>query len=94
MDKLIAELTIDTKEIQPLLGVCRLQVEIINELSHLVSSEKIDELQRMFKAANIDEPLRKIQREAFEAGYSANNEGVISYDPQDAVDAFNEWVKL
>ncbi len=85
------EVTMDTKGIQPLLDVCRLQAEIITEFAHLVSSDKIDELEQMFKAANLDEPLRKIQREAFEAGF--HNAGSCWSNEYGAVeDAFEQWV--
>ncbi len=85
---------LDTKGIQPLLGVCRLQAEIITEFAHPVSSDKIDELQQMFKAANLDEPLRKIQREAFEAGWLCSGERYNSDCPEIDVELlFEQWVK-
>ncbi len=88
---------LDTKGIQPLLGVCRLQAEIITEFAHLVSSDKIDELQQMFKAANLDEPLRKIQREAWEAGFIAGSiygEDTVCATSLDntVCDTFEQWV--
>lgn len=88
------EVTMDTKGIQPLLGVCRLQAEIITEFAHLVSSDKIDELQQMFKAANLDEPLRKIQREAFEAGWLCSAQGYnAEHGDVDSELLFEQWVK-
>ena len=86
-------------EPRKLLTVCRLQAEIISELHPKVFGfpaidAKVAELQRMLEDANLDGPLRKIQCEAFEAGYSANNDGVISYDiKEDSEWSFNEWVK-
>ena len=90
MAEMTVKLSVDSAEIKPLLGVCRLQAGIISEFSHLVNSEKIDELQRMFKAANLDEPLRKIQHEAFEAG-AACAYGLGS-DDVNINKAFYEWV--
>jgi len=82
------EMKLDTKEIQPLLCVCRLQAEIIAEFAHLVDSDKIDKLQQMFKSVNLDEPLREVQYEAFAAGAVSN-----CTDYQDVDIAFAEWVK-
>ena len=90
-------ITLDTEEIQPLVALCKNQMDLINDLHARVNSIVMDirvkEMKSSIEELRIDEHVTYIQHEAFKAGFSANNEGVISYDKKDAEDAFNEWLK-
>jgi hypothetical protein len=97
------EITLDTKQLQPLTSLCKLQSKIISELHEQVYNSpeldaKVDELQRMFESANLDEALRKIQYETFAGGFIA---GFIHGEDVDCAasldnatcNTFEEWVK-
>jgi hypothetical protein len=82
-----------------LLAVCRLQAEIINELHPKVFGfpsidAKVTELQRMFEDANLDEPLRKIQREVA-LGVAMHIFGNVDHNGDEPyfIELAEEWVK-
>lgn len=102
MAELLRELTVkinvDSEEVRPLVALCLEQTKLINDLNGAVLGRpdfynRVTEMFDKINGMQLDDVLRKIQRDAFEAGFNANNDGVISYDHEDAVDAFNEWVK-
>ena len=99
MAKPTVKLNVDSEIVKPLVALCMEQTRLIMDLHERVHSTTLDNrVAEMFDKINrmqLNDVLRDIQREAFEAGFAASAQGFNGEHgaTENCIDeAFNEWV--